>query len=164
MIISIVRYTNREDFWYSPILNWIDSFLDTLGFNPIQNNTSSAFNVIQYGSFTANFDKRPPPLPPEYWGILFGVIVTYLVGTWFIPTIIGWFKAKRQHRSLRKYRKRIDSLNDGKLDSNDIKQKLIKLKSDITHVFEKGKISNQQYGNLKNEISVLYQVYNKLLG
>lgn len=76
---------------------------------------------------------------------------------WSIPSIIGWIKAKRQGGRLNQYHKTINSLyDDGKLDENDIIP-LDKLKRNITDAYSKGKISDQQYEYLKNQISVLYE-------
>jgi uncharacterized membrane protein len=55
------------------------------------------------------------------------------------------------------YHKRISSLyEDNKLDHNDIAH-LDKIKIDMSDAYAKGKISDQHYQNLKNEISVLYE-------
>jgi hypothetical protein len=105
--------------------------------------------------FTANFERVPLPIP------LYGVIVSSIVG-WSIPSIIGWIKAKRQGARVDHYYKRISCLyNDGKLDENDI-EPLDRLKRDITDAYAKGKIGDQHYANLKNEISMLYEkIYKK---
>jgi YVTN family beta-propeller protein len=139
----------------------INSFLSALGFPPKDN--AAIFNVTQFGNFSANFKEVPPPIPPEYWIPLYGVIVSSIVG-WSIPSIIGWIRSRKQGRIVHQYHKRIGYLyNDGKLDENDI-EPLDKLKTDITDAYAKGKISEQQYGNLKNEISILYEeIYNKMI-
>ena len=55
------------------------------------------------------------------------------------------------------YHKRIQSLyNDGKLDHADIKP-LNKIRNDLSNTYAKGKISEQQYENLKGETGVLYE-------
>jgi len=56
------------------------------------NDTSASFDVSQYGTFTANFKRIPPPVPAEYWASLFTVIATALVGSLLIPAGIGWLK------------------------------------------------------------------------
>lgn len=45
---------------------------------------------------------------------------------------------------------------DGKLDENDINQ-LDKLNRNISHSYAAGKITNDQYTNLRNEVSAAYQ-------
>ena len=116
------------------------------------NDTAAAFSITQFGNFTANFKAIPAPLPPEYWIPLYGVIVSSVVG-WSIPTIISWIKAKRQEVKVHHYHNGINSLyDDGKLDENDIKS-LDKLKTDVADAYAKGKISDQHYTNLKQEIS-----------
>jgi YVTN family beta-propeller protein len=148
----------------------------------IPEDNSTLLNVNHYGIFTANFKESPPPLPPEYWGTLFGVIVTSLVATLFIPTITGWMKAKRQHRSLSHFKNSIDSLNNsGDVDQNNNNEDLNKLKKGIvytpstgnqnishtsdlddvktrvTDAYTKGKINELQYGILKDEVTQKYE-------
>jgi YVTN family beta-propeller protein len=136
--------------------SWFDSLLNFVGFNINNDDKSNIFNTTQYGNFTANFEKIPPPVPPEYYIPLYGIIVSSLVG-WSIPTIIGWIKARRQIRKVNQYHKRITSLYaDDKLDKNDIKS-LNALKRDITDAYAAGKINEQHYNNLKDEISRHYQ-------
>ena len=135
-----------------------DSLLTALGFN--LSDESAIFNVTHNGNFTANFEKVPPPIPPEYWIPLYGVIVSSIVG-WSIPSIIGWIKAKRQRARLGRYKRRIDSLyNDGKSNQSDVED-LDNLKSDIADAYAKGKISDQHYGDLKNDISIQYEEFYK---
>jgi YVTN family beta-propeller protein len=132
----------------------LNSILDVFGIKP--NDTAASLNVTQFGTFTANFRALPPPIPPEYWIPLYGVIVSSIVG-WSIPSIIGWIKAKKQIGTIHQYRKIINSLySDGKLDEGDI-EPLDALKRDITDAYVKAKITEQHYSNLKNEISRLYE-------
>jgi len=139
----------------------LNFFLDIFGIKP--NDTSASLNVTQFGNFTANFKALPPPIPPEYWIPLYGVIVSTIVGG-SIPGIIGSIKAKRQRERINQYHKRIDSLDsDGKLDENDIEY-LDTLRRDITDAYMKGKISEQQASNLKNEISKTYEdIYKNII-
>jgi len=46
--------------------------------------------------------------------------------------------------------------HDGKLIENDIIE-LNKLRGNITHEYTRGKINNEYYTNLKNEISIVYE-------
>jgi uncharacterized membrane protein len=133
----------------------LNSFLSTLGMKP--NDTSATFDITRYGTFTANFKAIPPPIPPEYWIPLYGIIVSSIVG-WSIPSIIGWIKSKRQVRRVNQYHKKIYLLyvDDNKLDENDIKT-LNTLKINIKNAYAKGKISDLQYSDLKNEISIFYE-------
>jgi YVTN family beta-propeller protein len=135
--------------------SFLDSILDLFGYKP--SDPAQTLNVVQFGSFTANFKELPPPLPPEYWGILFTIIISSILGSWFIPGITNWGKSKWQTRRLNRLHNTIESMyEDGKLDENDI-EALNKLNNYITHAFVKGKISDQHYSHLKNEISVLYE-------
>ncbi|MGC1928568.1 MAG: beta-propeller fold lactonase family protein, partial [Candidatus Nitrosopolaris sp.] len=132
----------------------LNSFLDIFGLKP--NDPAATLYVTQFGIFTANFKALSPPIPPAYWIPLYGVIVSSIVG-WSIPGIIGAIKSKKQGRSLGRYQNEIDSLyDDGKLDKNDIK-KLEDLSAKIKYSHIKGKISNQQYEDLRNETSILYE-------
>jgi YVTN family beta-propeller protein len=139
----------------------MNSFLRLLNIKP--NDTSAAFVIDRYGSFTANFKHSPPAIPTEYWIPLYGVIVSSIVG-WSIPSIIGWIKGRRQRRSANRYYQKINCLyDDGKLDENGIKS-LDRLKTDLTYVYARGKISQQHYTDLKSEVSVLYEeIYKKKL-
>jgi YVTN family beta-propeller protein len=135
---------------YSP---W-DSLLSTLGIKP--KDTSATFDVDRFGTFTANFKAVPPPVPPEYWIPLYGIIVSTIVG-WSIPSIIGWIKSKRQISRANQYHKRIHSLytDNNKLYEND--KTLDALKTDIKNAYAEGKISEQSYNNLRDETSILYE-------
>ena len=54
--------------------------------------------------------------------------------------------------------------NNGKLDENDI-GRLNRINKNIINAYSEGKINNEQYSNLKNEISVLYEeIYRKRIG
>jgi hypothetical protein len=119
--------------------------------------SSSVKNDDRYGSFTANFKALPPPIPPEYWITLYGVIVSSIVG-WSIPGIIGWIKSKTQIRRANQYHKRIHFLHyvdDDKLYQND--KVLDTLQTNIKNAYAEGKITEQHYNNLNNEISILYE-------
>ena len=132
----------------------LNSFLDIFGLKP--NDPEATLYVTQFGIFTAHFKALPTPIPPAYWIPLYGVIVSSVVG-WSIPSIIGAIRSKRQGRSLGRYQNEIDSLyDDGKLGKDDIK-KLDDLSAKIKYSHIKGKISNQQYEDLRNETSILYE-------
>ena len=79
------------------------------------------------------------------------------MGTWLIPSIIGWTKSKRQHRSLRQYRKKIDSLNNSKRDNQMENETADKLKNDITTAYSRGKINELQHEILKEAILQYHQ-------
>jgi YVTN family beta-propeller protein len=122
--------------------------------------SGAVFTVKQHGKFTANFQE--PPVPPEYWASLFTVVATALVGSLLIPASVGWFKSKRQTSRLNSYHRDITDLyNDGKLDERDT-VKLNTLNNKLINAYSGGKVNNEQYTNLKNEISILYEeIYNK---
>jgi hypothetical protein len=86
----------------------------------------------------------PPPIPPEYWIPLYGVIISSIVG-WSIPNIIGWINTKKQRKNL----KECDDLI-GKSKKNEIEEK-------ITRYFIDGKIKEDQRQLLKDKISEYYE-------
>src|SRR5919198_942418 len=137
----------------------VDLILGAFGIHP--KGTAANFTVTQFGNFTASFKEVSPPIPPEYWIPLYGVIVSSIVG-WSIPSIIGGIKSRVQGRRINWYHERIKSLYDyGRINENDIGN-LNELNTDITDAYAKGKITDEHYANLKNEISMSYeQVYNK---
>jgi hypothetical protein len=63
----------------------LNFFLDSFGIKP--NDTSAALDVTQFGNFTPNFKALPPPIPPEYWILLYSVILSTIIG-WSVPGII----------------------------------------------------------------------------
>jgi len=145
---------------FAPSPSLFEPILDILHLAP--DKPEATLNITKFGSFTANFKALPPTIPPEYVATLFTVVVTALVGSWLIPTVIGWRKARKEGNRLDHYHNEVRKLyNDGKLDEHDI-EILDKLKADLTYTYAKGKINEQQYTNLKNEISILYhEIYKK---
>ena len=116
----------------------------------------SILNVNKFGTFTATFNKLPPPLPPEYVATLFGVVVTTLIGSWLTPTIIGWRKAKKHQNNLSDYEKELRELyKDNKLDKKDI-SKLDRLRENILSGYAKGDLTKEQYDVLLKNISISY--------
>ena len=134
---------------------FLDSVLDLFGVKP--NDPAETLNVTQFGNFTANFETLPPPLPPEYWGTIFTVVATALVGTWLLPSAISWTKSKMQHRNLRQYRKRINLLKNSKSDCLIEQDTADKLKNEITTAYSRGKINELQYKIAQEEILQYYQ-------
>lgn len=119
------------------------SLLSCLGF---KSNDNSTLNVSSYGTFVANFRGVPPPIPPEYSLALVVVILSSVLG-WFLPNIASWANARRKRKSLRKY---IDIHKDEpELD----KLHHPKIMKEITDLYTKGKISEEQYKILKDMIS-----------
>ena len=113
----------------------LELFLDF--FNIKLYDPTTTLNDIQFGNFTANFNKLPPPIPSEYLIPLYGIIITTIVG-WSIPSIIGWFRAKMDSRRMNYYHMEITSLyNDGKLNENDITS-LNNIRNGISMTIQKG--------------------------
>ncbi|HYV52443.1 MAG TPA: YncE family protein, partial [Candidatus Eisenbacteria bacterium] len=132
----------------------LNSFLDIFGLKP--NDPSATLYVTKSGTFTANFKALLPPIPAAYWIPLYGVIISSIVG-WSIPTIIGAIKSKKQGQSLGRYQNEIESLFDASKSDKNISSRLDDLSTNIKYSHIKGKINNQQYEDLKNETSILYE-------
>jgi hypothetical protein len=113
--------------------------------------------VNRFGNFTAYFKALPPPVPAQYWASLFTVVVTALVGSLLIPAVVGWIKSKKQTSRLNSFHQQMALVyGDSKLDENYTNQLNI-LNRNISDSYAAGKISNEQYMHLKNEVSTAYQ-------
>ena len=87
---------------------------------------------------------------------MYAVIATVITAL-FIPSIVGWFKSKRDAKKLNYFHKQIASLyQDGKLDENDI-EALDRLRNEIRDAYSEGKINEKHYESLRGEISTLYE-------
>ena len=150
----VIQFVTPAPF-YEPILDFLHLAPDK---------PEAPLNVTKFGSFTANFKATPPPIPPEYVATLFTVVVTALVGSWLIPTVIGWRKARKEWSILDHYHTEVRKLyNDGKLDMNDIRE-LNNLRDNIKEQYTRGKINKEQYDKLLDEISISYnQIFTKEL-
>ena len=132
-----------------------DSVLDI--FNLKKDKPEATISITKFGSFTANFNELPPPLPPEYWATLFGFVVTTILGTLLIPAIVRWFKSRSDIKNLNKYHKIIAKIYaDEKQDENDIAS-LNHLSGCVSDDYSRGKINKEHYESLKNEVSSTYE-------
>ena len=133
-----------------------DSILDILRIKP--DKSEATINITKFGSsFTANFKGLPPPIPTEYVATLFTVVVTAFVGSWLIPTVIGWRKTRKQGSKIDHYHRELKNLyNDSRLDRTDI-SKLDILRERITNEYTRGKINKEQYDKLAADISICYR-------
>jgi YVTN family beta-propeller protein len=120
-----------------------DKLLELLYPNNHNDNSHLTLAFSQPGNLTANFRQIPPPIPPEYWVGLYGVMVSSIIG-WFVPNIASWINAKRKKKHMRKYIDRIEEVN-----TSD--QHL--LMKEITSLYARGKISEDQFRLLKDMIS-----------
>ncbi|MGE5661319.1 MAG: YncE family protein [Ignavibacteriales bacterium] len=121
------------------------------------NDQAASLTVNRFGNFTAYFKSLPPPVPAAYWASLFTVVVTALVGSLLIPAVVGWIKSKKQTSRLNSFHQQMPLVyGDGKLDKKDT-NKLNLLNRNISDSYAAGKISNEQYTSLKNEVSLAYQ-------
>ncbi len=131
------------------------ALLDTL--NLKSTDPAANITVNRFGNFAAYFKALPDPLPPEYWASLFTVVATAIVGSLLIPAVIGWTKSKRQTSRLKSFHNQMAlAYEDNTLDENDI-LRLNSLNKNITDSYAAGKLNNDQYTNLKNEVSIAYE-------
>ena len=105
---------------------------------------------------TAYFKSLPPPVPAEFTASLITVIVASFVGSLLIPAAVGWFKTKKQISRLNSFHLDMVSINKDGLDETDIKN-LNELNQRISNSYAAGRITNEQYTNLKNEVSIAFQ-------
>lgn len=124
-----------------------DHWVEALPSNPNStipaDGTSGNLIVNRYGTFTANFDPTPPPIPPQYLAPLYGIVVTAIIG-WSIPNVIAWSRARSQRSNLKECLSQI-----GKLDKSAMEEKIIKYYAD-------GKISDAHRQLLKEKITEYY--------
>jgi YVTN family beta-propeller protein len=122
------------------------------------NDPAATLTVNQFGkNYTAYFRALPPAVPAEYIASLFTVVVTAIVGSLLIPSAISWFKSKKQISKLNSFHQQMAVVySDGKVDETDIDQ-LNTLNKNISDSYTAGKISNDQYTHLKNEVSMAFQ-------
>jgi len=140
----------------SPLAAFLDAF---------SNDPAASLTVNRFGNFTAYFKALPPPVPAQYWASLFTVVVTALVGSLLIPAVVEWIKSKKQTSRLNSFHRQMALVySDSKLYENDTNQ-LNLLNRNISDSYAAGKISNEQFTNLKNEISIAYQeIFKKRIG
>jgi hypothetical protein len=133
----------------------LDALRDAFSDDP-----AATLTVNRFSNFTAYFRAIPPPVPPEYWATLFSISATAVIGAWLIPTSIGWFKSRKQTSRLNFYHQEVVSLypDRGGVDTTQLNN----LNNNLVNEYTAGKINNEQYTNLKDEISVLYhETYKK---
>ena len=100
----------------------------------------------------------PPPIPSEYLLPLYGIVATSLVG-WSIPSISGWFKARKQAKVMSGHHRTIKTLyNDNRVDEKDIPD-LDNLKNVVDNDYSKVRISDEQYKNIKSDITEFTGMY-----
>jgi YVTN family beta-propeller protein len=136
------------------LMNALDWLMSVVGREP--KDTPATLNVTTFGSFTANFERAPPAIPPEYLATLFTVVASAFIGSWLTPSFIGWRRAKKQGKKLDYYHEEVKHLSaDGKLDKNDI-DSLDKLRDKITDEYARGKMNKEQFDKLVDDISISY--------
>jgi YVTN family beta-propeller protein len=145
-----------SDWLVDPVAAFNDVFID----DPAANLT-----VNRFGNFTAYFKALPPPVPAEFTASIITVIVAAFVGSLLVPAAVSWLRSKKQTSRLNSFHLQMDHIYaDRKLDKNETDQSNI-LNKDISDSYAAGKISNEQYTHLKNEVSTAYQeIFKKRIG
>jgi YVTN family beta-propeller protein len=144
----------------APAPSILDSILDLFHMKP--DKPEATLNISKFGSFTANFKSLPPPVPPEYIATLFTVVVTAFVGTWLIPTVIGWRKSRNQGKKLDYYYNEINNLKTNVLEENgkipeDNLTNINNSRIDIEQQYTRGKINKEQFDKLSDDLSKKYR-------
>jgi hypothetical protein len=67
--------TSQGD-WLTNTLDWLTS-----AFSGERKDTPATLNVTRFGNFTANFERLPPAIPPEYLATLFAVVASAFIGS-----------------------------------------------------------------------------------
>ena len=117
---------------------------------------AATLTVNRFGNFTAYFTKLPPPVSAEFMASIITVIIAAFVGSLLIPAAVGWFKSKKQTSRLNSFHLVMGSINKDGLNEKDIGD-LNKLNQNVSDSYSAGKITSEQYTNLKNEVSAAYQ-------
>ena len=143
-----ISASTTSDWLVDPVSALHDVFTD---------DPAATLTVNRFGNFTAYFRALPPPVPAEFTASLITVVFAALVGSLLIPAVVSWIKSKKQTSRLNSFHQQMALVYaDGKLDENDINQ-LNSLNKNISDSYAAGKITNDQYTNLKNEVSAAYQ-------
>jgi YVTN family beta-propeller protein len=129
---------------YSPI-KWITDAL-RIG----TNDTTSTLTPTKFGNFIARFEQVPPPFPSEYLIPLYGIIVSSIVG-WSIPSIVSWYRSKKEGGRLFTIHKEISRIyNDGRVDRSDV-ESLDNVKIIIENEYSKGNITSEHYAQVNGQ-------------
>ena len=117
----------------------------------------------KFGNFIARFEEVPPPFPSEYLIPLYGIIVSSIVG-WSIPSIVSWYRSKKEGGRLFTIHKEISRIyNDGRVDRSDV-ESLDNVKTIIENRYSKGNINSEHYAQVNGQLSVLYhEIYKKII-
>ena len=143
-----INASTTSDWLLDPVGAFRDVFTD---------DPAATLTVNRFGNFTAYFKALPPPVPAEFTASLITVIIAALVGSLLIPAVVSWLRSKKQTSRLNSFHQQMAIVyGDGKVDESDI-SKLDKLNKNISDTYAAGKINNDQYTNLKNDVSAAYQ-------
>ena len=118
---------------------------------PSKNNPEITLPVTHYGTLVANFKEI---IPSEY--LTTNLIIPVMLGT-ILPAFFGWFIARKRRSNLSRYLKTILAAYEAS-DKNkeESLQRLSKIRRNITGLYYKGKLSEDDYGMLDDKISEYY--------
>jgi YVTN family beta-propeller protein len=124
----------------------------------------------KFGNIAANFIIPANLIPESFVVGLYGVLVSVFAG-WFVPNIARWMNGRRQSRYLSQYMTMIDSMPKkanyallNKYKRLQLLEEIKRIKSEISEMLVKGKISESQYGILDNKISDYEKGFETLTG
>ena len=102
------------------------------------------------------FKLVPPPVPPQYWIPLYGLIGSTIVG-WSLPTILGGMRARSKRKeSVKVYDEIVASLSN----ATD-RQSLDRINDQIIRAYISEKINEFQHKILDNKVSEYYNTIDK---
>lgn len=118
---------------------------------PSKNNPEITLPVTHYGTLVANFKEV---IPSEY--LTTNLIIPVMLGT-ILPAIFGWFIARKRRSNLSRYLKMILAAYEvSDKNKEESLQRLSKIRRNITGLYYKGKLSDEDYGMLDDKISEYY--------
>ena len=115
---------------------------------PSKNNPEITLPVTHYGTLVANFKEV---IPSEY--LTTNLIIPVMLGT-ILPAFFGWFIARKRRSNLSRYLKTILAAYEvSDKNKEESLQRLSKIRRNITGLYYKGKLSEEDYGMLDDKIS-----------
>jgi YVTN family beta-propeller protein len=135
--------------------DWLGYPLTSL-YEVFTDDPAATLTVNRFGNFTAYYKALPSPVPPEFTASLITTIVAALAGSLLIPVALSSYKSKKQTSRLNAFHLDMVSINKDGLDQKDI-SKLSIMNQTISDYYAAGKITNEQYTNLKNEVYLAFQ-------
>ncbi len=135
----------------SPISNSPFDFI----LNVLDNNSTdegSKFIVNSSGSYTANFQALPPPIPQDSLIALY-TLTAGIFSTWFIPNFARWLNSISQRRNMMQYFTKLTNFEN----QIEIDEDPEELRKKIIESYAKGKISESHYKILTEKFLDIYK-------